>query len=411
MTPYSRFRLISNIAAAALMAAAFCAVWPVASGMLAAATGGPTDVYWAITSFIGLVSVVAWLTLSEAVFPLVFRMGLLRRIVLGADYIEGIWVQAERGPGGSETLTVMQIRPSGAGFEMTSASYDRDGDIDGRRMVEFTKLNGPVLSHAGRQVLPDGQTQYLQELIFEGRRGAPKAYGGYGHLAGSARRHAIEGVKVTKGSERRKLGKLETRGEITGKYWALFFDAQKEAAADAVLAAKPAIVGRRIVVAEAPAASLPERRSEERMAVDGPVIQRRRASDWRSEDTTPTADRIRARMMAAAAEPIEEEEFLLEEEVEDDAEFGIEDSDEDDVMLEDEALEDEEEAFEAEEDEEFGLEEEADDDLYEEEEFEAEADDEDAPELDEESELVDEADAEPAEEEPVRIRQRYARRR
>lgn len=406
MTPYSRFKLISNIAAAALMAAAFCAVWPVASGMLAAATGGPTDVYWAITGFIGLVSVVAWLTLSEAVFPLVFRMGLLRRIVLGADYIEGIWVQAERGPGGSETLTVMQIKPSRTGFEMTSASYDRDGDIDGRRIVEFTKLNGPVLSHAGRQVLPDGQTQYLQELIFEGRRGAPKAYGGYGHVAGSARRHAIEGVKVTRGSERRKLGKLETRGEITGKYWALFFDAKEEAAAEAAPAAKPAIVGRRIVVAEAPAVSPPERRSEERMAVDGPVIQRRRASDWRSEDTTPTADRIRARMMAAAAEPIEEEEFLPEDEIEDDAAFGAEDGDEDEVMLEDE-----EDAFEAEEDEEFELEEETDDDLYEEEEIEADADEEDALDLEEDAELAEEANAEPAEEEPVRIRQRYARRR
>ena len=80
MTPYSRFRLISNIAATALMAGAFCALWPVASGMLAAATGGPTQVYWAATGFIGLVSVVAWLTLAEAVFPLVFRIGLLRRM-------------------------------------------------------------------------------------------------------------------------------------------------------------------------------------------------------------------------------------------------------------------------------------------------------------------------------------------
>jgi hypothetical protein len=144
----------------------------------------------------------------------------------------------------------------------------------------------------------------------------------------------------------------------------------------------------------------PERRSEERLVADGPVIQRRRASDWRSEDTTPTADRIRARMMAAAAEPIEEE-FLLEEEVEDEAGFDVEDAGEDEVMLEDEAPEDEE----------FDLEEETDDELDEEEEFEADAEDEDALDLEGDAELVDEADAEPAEEEPVRIRQRYARRR
>ena len=409
MTPYSRFRLISNTAAAALLAGVLCAVWPVASGMLAAATGGPTAAYWAMTGFIGLACVVGWLTLAEAVFPLVFRLGLVRRIVLGADYIEGIWVQAERGPGGSETLTVMQIRPSGFGFEMTSASYDRGGDIDGRRMVEFTKLNGPVLSHAGRQVLPDGQTQYVQELMFEGGRGAPKAYGGYGHVAGSARRHAIEGVKLTKGSERRKLGKLETRGEITAKYWALFFDAKDVAMADEAPQARPAIVARRVVVAEAPQVAAPERRSEERLLSDGPVIQRRRASDWRSEDTTPTADRIRARMMAAAAEPIEEE-FLLEEEAEDEAVFDVEDGEEDEVTLEEEALEDEEDAFEADEDEEFGLEEETDDELDEEEEFEADAD-EDSADLEEDADLVGEADAGPAEEEPVRIRQRYARRR
>jgi hypothetical protein len=249
-------------------------------------------------------------------------------------------------------------------------------------------------------VLPDGQTQYVQELMFEGGRGAPKAFGGYGHVAGSARRHAIEGVKLTKRSERRRLGKLETRGEITAKYWALFFDAKDVAGADEAPQARPAIVARRVVVAEAPVMAPPERRSEERLVVDGPVIQRRRASDWRSEDTTPTADRIRARMMAAAAEPIEEE-FLLEEEVEDEAGFDVEDAGEDEVMLEDEAPEDEE----------FDLEEETDDELDEEEEFEADAEDEDALDLEGDAELVDEADAEPAEEEPVRIRQRYARRR
>jgi hypothetical protein len=274
-------------------------------------------------------------------------------------------------------------------------------------MVEFTKLNGPVLSHAGRQVLPDGQMQYVQELIFEGGRGAPKVYGGYGHVAGSARRHAIEGVKLTKGSERRRLGKLDTRGEITAKYWALFFDAKDVAGADEAPQARPAIVARRVVVAEAPVMAPPERRSEERLVVDGPVIQRRRASDWRSEDTTPTADRIRARMMAAAAEPIEEE-FLLEEEVEDEAEFGLEDGDEDEVMLEDEAEAlDEVDEVEGEEDEEFDLEEETEDELDEEEDFEADAEGD----LEADAEHEEDADAEPADDEPVRIRQRYARRR
>jgi hypothetical protein len=54
---------------------------------------------------------------------------------------------------------------------------------------------------------------------------------------------------------------------------------------------------------------------------------------------------------------------------------------------------------EGEEDEEFDLEEETEDELDEEEDFEADA------------EHEEDADAEPAEDEPVRIRQRYARRR
>ena len=42
MTPYSRFRLISTTAAAALIIGGLCAVWPLLAGMIAAATGGVT---------------------------------------------------------------------------------------------------------------------------------------------------------------------------------------------------------------------------------------------------------------------------------------------------------------------------------------------------------------------------------
>jgi len=50
------------------------------------------------------------------------------------------------------------------------------------------------------------------------------------------------------------------------------------------------------------------------------VVPRRRASDWRAEDTTPTADRIRAKI---EAEKIEDED-VYEEEFEDEAELDAE---------------------------------------------------------------------------------------
>jgi len=83
MTPYSRFRLISNTAAAALLAGGLCAVWPLLAGIIAAATGGQTAAYIAFVATAATLSVVAFLTLSEAVFPALFKMSFLRRTVLG----------------------------------------------------------------------------------------------------------------------------------------------------------------------------------------------------------------------------------------------------------------------------------------------------------------------------------------
>lgn len=395
MTPYSRFRLISNTAAAALIAGALCAVWPLLAGMIAAATGGVTAAYTAFVAIAATLSVVAFLTLSEAVFPALFQMPLLRRMVLGRHYIEGTWLLAERGPSGSERLTVLHIQPAGAGYDLSGYSLNQESEIESNRMVEYTKLDGPVLFHAYRSLMPDGagnQARGASELMFEQRRGTPKACSGYGEPVGG-RRYQIEGVKLSSWSERRRLSKLDQRAQVVETYWSLFFGAASTEVQEA--AYEPPAV-RRPVIAEAARPAFVERRNLARtLPEDGPVITRRRASDWRGEDTTPTADRIRARMLEAEA-AAEEDDILLEEEIEDDldeaAEFDAGEDEADEVLLED----DEAPEFDAdaEDDEETG---------------DIEASEDEGPEAFG-AEAEDGFKQPVTDDEPVRIRQRYARR-
>jgi hypothetical protein len=212
---------------------------------------------------------------------------------------------------------------------------------------------------------------------------------------------------------------------VTEKYWGLFFGASADAAKDAAPALPRQDVRRPVIVtatrSEPAAAPFIDRRSQDSVpADDGPVITRRRASDWRNEDATPTADRIRARMMLgsepAAAEGLEDEDLPLEAELDEDvADF---DADEDMVLDEDAEEIGDEDEYEAdaddgedidEEDEELDLEDEAD--LEEEEVFEAEEDEYEADAEDEEAAEEEGSEVPLTEEEPVRIRQRYARRR
>ena len=207
----------------------------------------------------------------------------------------------------------------------------------------------------------------------------------------------------------------ETRhaGEILAAYWEKFCnegvtmdDALPDGPdmADLQEAFEPPAIRRPVIVETRQPAFVDRRSGDGEASEDGPVIQRRRASDWRSEDTTPTADRIRARMMEDAVEAEEEEEEI-------EADAGT--WDEDDVTAEDAgAEEDGWDAVEAEEEEEYEASEDDEED-FEEEEVEAEEDEELEAEEEEEYEADAEegkADTEDDKEEPVFIRNRYARR-
>lgn len=400
MNPYSRFRLVTNFLAAALVAGGLCALWPAASGMLAAAAGGVTAAYWAGVGIAALLTVTGSLLLTEALLPALFQWSVLRKLVLGRDYVEGTWLQAERGPSGTERLTVMHLRAAGAGYELSAYSLNEDNEIESNRIIAWSKLDGPVLSCAYRTLMPDGagnQAQFTSELMFEQRRGAPRSVAGFGVAAGSTRRFQIEGVKLTRWSERRRLRKLEQRGEVVAHYWNLFFGVVADMPAERLPDADRPVV----VVTETRRTPFIERRDPDNVPEPGTVVARRRASDWRQEDTTPTADRIRARMMAGMAEAEEEDAFEEEDEIEDEVVYEAEADDdfEDDVLLEEDARDedievDDDDAYEAE-----------DDDVAE-----AEEDDFIEAETGDEDEIADEAEDEPKAEEEPRIRHRYARR-
>ncbi|MFN7180790.1 hypothetical protein [Hyphomonas sp.] len=420
MTPYSRFRMISNVTTTALLMGAVFAIWPVASGMIAAATGSLTPAYWAATAGAALTAVLVSLTISGAVFPLLFRMGFLRRMVLGQHYLEGLWLQAEHDDENGNRLTLIQIRPQGYGYTFSGQIFDRNLNVMSQSPVEMMRC-GPLDISYFYATLPgsDGERSDSGRayLSFRPFRGRALTYTGYGQSDLMRHSFRIEGVKVRKWKELRRLQKRDMQAEILAAYWERFFNeavTPEEALpdvpemADLQEAFEPPAIRRPVIVETHQPAFVDRRSGESEASEDGPVIQRRRASDWRSDDTTPTADRIRARMMEDAAEVEEEEE-----EIEAEAETW----DEDDMTAEDAGAEEdtwdaEEAEEETEEEEEYEASEDDEEDL-EEQEFEAEEDEEIQAEEEEEYESdaeENEADAEGDKEEPVLIRNRYARR-
>lgn len=419
MTPYSRFRMISNVTTTTLVMGAVFALWPVASGMIAAATGSLTPAYWAATAGAVLTALLVSLTISGAVFPVLFRMGFLRRMVLGQHYLEGLWVQAEHDDENGNRLTLVQIKPQGYGYTFSGQIFDRNLNVMSQSPVEMMRC-GPLDISYFYATLPgsDGERSDSGRayLSFRPFRGRALAYTGYGQSDLMRHSFRIEGVKVRKWKELRRLQKRDTQAEILAAYWEKFFNEavtveedlpEVPELADLQEAFEPPAIRRPVIVETRQSAFMDRRNGDSEAESDGPVIQRRRASDWRSEDTTPTADRIRARMMEDTAEVEEEEEI--------EAEAGA--WDEDYATVEDAGTG--EEGWDAEEFEEQAEEEEEyeaskdDEERLEEEEFEAEEDEEFEAEEEEEYEADaedDEADAEDEQEEPVLIRNRYARR-
>jgi hypothetical protein len=317
MNPYSRFRLVSSTASAAMIVAGLCAFGRPLLTAVAGAAGPGTGLWIALGGAV-TVLVVFWLALTEAIFPSLFRFDAVRRAILGKYYIEGTWLQAERGTAGGHRLAVIDIQPSGRTFIFSGYALNKDLEIESNTLIEFSKFEWPFMTYKYRNSLSDGadgQREGVGEIQFEMNRSAATRFNGYVQFVKAARRIKIEGAKLTKNSEVKRLRSLESRKVVLEKYWSLFFNTSLNAGAAAVqpAAARPVIV-------EATRAVVAERRQAASASTESKVVPRRRASDWRAEDTTPTADRIRAKI---EAEEIEDED-VYEEEFEDEAELDAE---------------------------------------------------------------------------------------
>jgi hypothetical protein len=299
-----------------MIVAGLCAFGqPVFTAVSAAA--GPGAGLWIALGGAVTVLVVFWLSLTEAIFPSLFRFNAVRRAILGKYYIEGTWLQAERGTSGGNRLAVIDIQPSGRSFIFSGYALNKDLEIESNTLIEFSKFEWPFMTYKYRNSLSDGsdgQRDGLGEIQFEMNRTAATRYNGFAQFVKTARRIKIEGAKLTSNAEVKRLRKLESRKSVLEKYWTLFFNTSLNTAATA-----PSMASRPVIV-EAARSRLAERRSDTNADLGGKVVPRRRATDWRTEDTTPTADRIRARMEADAEDIDEEDRY--DEEFEDEAELS-----------------------------------------------------------------------------------------
>jgi hypothetical protein len=311
MNPYARFGLVSNTVSAAIVVGTLALAGPALFSAISAAASTPALI-WASLGAAVTVLVVFWLALTETIFPSLFRLNSVRRMVLGKYYIEGTWLQAEKGDGVAR-MAVIDIQPSGKSFIFSGYALNQDLEIESNALIEFSKFEWPFMTYKYRNTLSDGadgQREGVGEIQFEMNREAARRYNGYVQHVKNAVRLKIEGTKLRKGSEVRKLRSLEGREEVFGKYWDLFFNRGLRRASgtapainNTVMTSTPATVAAPVTARSDRRARVDAQRAELGAELaDTRIIPRRRASDWRGdEEPSQTAA---SPLQTPASEPI-----------------------------------------------------------------------------------------------------------
>lgn len=169
--------------------------------------------------------VVGWLAMTEVIFPLIFRSRVVRQIILGKYYIEGTWLQAERGVD-EKRMSVIDIQPDGDRFIFSGYSLNEDLEIQSNIMIEFSRFEWPFMVYKYRNSLSDGgdgRRDGVGEIQLEMNRSSARRYNGFLQYVKSDERLKIEGAKLTRESEVNQLRRLDGRQQIFEKYWKLFF--------------------------------------------------------------------------------------------------------------------------------------------------------------------------------------------
>jgi hypothetical protein len=236
MNPYQRFSLISNFVSAALIIAGLALFGsPVMSAVIDTAGGSGPAMWASLGGMLGIL-VVFWIAMTEAIFPVLFRFDTIRKLILGRYYMEGTWLQAEKGDG-VRRMAVIDIQPSGNRFIFTGYALNEDLEIESNTRIEFSRFDWPFMVYKYRNSLSDGGDglrEGVGEIQFEMNRSAALRFNGFLQFVRNQQRLNIEGVKLTKGRDVKRLRSLEGRRAIMEKYWALFFNTPLDRAAPAV---------------------------------------------------------------------------------------------------------------------------------------------------------------------------------
>ncbi|MFC7291400.1 hypothetical protein [Hirschia litorea] len=313
MNPYGRFLVVANAVSAAIVLTLVSMV----SGPLFE-TYKSIDFQFEYAPFAAaaaalMVTIVVWLALNDAVLPFFFRYTPIRRLILGKHYMEGTWIQAEKHVG-SPRMAVIEIQPAGTKFRFSGYAVDENLEVQSNVVMEFSKFDWPFMTYKFRNTLADNSDEGREgvgEIHFEANRHAPRSYNGFVQTVNSLGRVKIEGVRLMKEREIRNLRSLEFRADIIDKYWGLFFERGDRKArmkgkatgsfnTSNTTAATPAnhavteptteykqtpTMTAPLQEQAAPTAQTVERRVKDVAPAEaGPVVPRRRATDWAKSD-------------------------------------------------------------------------------------------------------------------------------
>lgn len=226
MNPYNRFTTVSNLLAASITISAVLAFGMPAFDAVSKLSGGQTGpALMASTGASLALLVVGWLAMSEVIFPLVFRVTAVRKLILGKYFIEGTWLQAERGSD-EKRMSVIDIQPDGNRFIFSGYSLNEDLEIESNIMIEFSRFEWPFMVYKYRNSLSDGgdgRRDGVGEIQLEMNRSSARRYNGFLQYVKSDERLKIEGAKLTSTQEVNQLRRLDGRQSVFEKYWKLFF--------------------------------------------------------------------------------------------------------------------------------------------------------------------------------------------
>ncbi len=299
MNPYSRFDRVSNLLAAGAAVATVLAFGLPAFEGIARFTNGETGPTLMATIGAGIaLLVVGWHALTGTVFPLLFRITALRKIVLGKYYIEGTWLQAERGSE-ERRMSVIDIQPNGYQFIFSGYALNEELEIEANTLLEFSRFEWPFMVYKYRNSLSDGadgKREGVGEIQLEMNQSSARRYNGFLQYLRNSERMKIEGAKLTVPSEVRSLRKLDGRQRVFQKYWKLFFhramrpsNFAHHPATDAEIISKPFLrdsddlrTAGRTNPNQTQAVTVDRRDPNRRSAATqgSTIVPRRRSTDW-----------------------------------------------------------------------------------------------------------------------------------